>query len=231
MSIKRSRILAGLVGGVAGCLAVSASADTIGTLSIGEQANGGVNAAHNLATYNFFTNDNNQNVNLTTVLSATSDAPGEVTTALKGTTANWFLASGNAYIVLMETGNPNSSADRGNTNNWSDLVRITSTGATLWSDPQDWSAILAGLNLTNSGPQFFKSEGALFTNFDIGQSTGFTLAQNMDAKLFVYSDGPGVEIDLAVPGPIVGAGLPGLIAACGGLLALARRRKASAPLA
>jgi hypothetical protein len=32
-------------------------------------------------------------------------------------------------------------------------------------------------------------------------------------------------IDVSVPGPVVGAGLPGLLAACGGLIALARRRR------
>jgi hypothetical protein len=35
-----------------------------------------------------------------------------------------------------------------------------------------------------------------------------------------------VDYDLpSVPGPVVGAGLPGLMADCGGLLALARRRR------
>jgi len=35
----------------------------------------------------------------------------------------------------------------------------------------------------------------------------------------------GISSGEVVPGPVVGAGLPGLLAACGGLVALARRRR------
>ncbi len=49
-------------------------------------------------------------------------------------------------------------------------------------------------------------------------SLGNVVSLPFDIGVFVQSD-------LEVPGPVVGAGLPGLVAACGALLALARRRR------
>ena len=62
---------------------------------------------------------------------------------------------------------------------------------------------------------------------DTGPITGvsFSFLGNGAASTIAGIDPPGPDAPSAVPGPIIDAGLPGLIFACVGLLALARRRQ------
>jgi hypothetical protein len=59
-------------------------------------------------------------------------------------------------------------------------------------------------------------------------SSGFSVTAEFDITATGDVNSAGTIQLSAVPGPIVGAGLPGLMAACAGLLALARRRRREA---
>jgi hypothetical protein len=203
-----------LVSGAICYSSLSARADTTRTnvvLSIGEQSNGGVDVAGNLATYLFGST--------LTTLSSTSDAAGEVTTAT-APSSNWLVTSGTAYILLKETDHNNAPT--------SDFLKITSSTATLYSDPQNWSSIIPQNIYDSLIRQVEATTDPTSFALACDDDCSFDLRDNIRATIKIYSDGSANEFDLSpVPLP---AALPLFASGLGalGLLGWRRKRKAAA---
>jgi hypothetical protein len=85
---------------------------------------------------------------------------------------------------------------------------------------------VGGANFT--GPQLSaQSVNSQSGTFNISAPFSITEVFTITADAASESSSSTIGVQ-AVPGPIVGAGLPGLLAACGGLIALARRRRRQA---
>jgi hypothetical protein len=151
--------------------------------------------------------------------------PSDNTTVVMGVNAGYVANSGNHFALLgaNEAGSVTQTPITDTAGQDYTLTYfLASMGDTDTTFSAAWNGVtLPGSQLTNPDSLHAYVE---YTFTVTGTGTDTLTFHEMDPPGFLALDDVSLTA-AAVPGPIVGAGLPGLILACGGLLALARRRR------
>lgn len=172
-----------------------------------------------------------QNACIACAPGTTPDVTFQVNTPLSfsatGATVGAWLTSGSAFNVVQNTaGTLASLMDNFSTGTYlffTGLVTVTN-GMTFTATHDDGLQLMIGGNMVINAPG---PTSPTLTTVTYGGPSG-TFA--FDLSYGECCSGPAVlQIDLpfeaSVPGPLVGAGIPGLIAGCLGLFGLSRRRR------